>query len=249
MRSVFCVLCLAATVGALRTHTAVQVHNDDVAQDMTDAAVADVMAILRIATRRLLNATNATATNATTTNATTTKAAGVKNVTSDKLSQNVTENLKKEQKTLDALFAHLKQGISHLNSHETSNKAAEKDQVTKLTARVEEDHMKANWTNLTTFDKELLVNRTRMDETSLKFFTRGRSLEHDMYHANLKVNHSLMSRVKMVMDAYAKVLANGKIDPNLAASLKSVATSLPAKALIQVYQAQHRVSQQSNTAI
>lgn len=247
MRSVFCVFCLAATVGALRINTAAL--NDDVEEDTTDACVADVMALLRVATRRLTEASGMLNATANRTNVSTPKIANVsKNTSAHSLTQNVSENLKKQQQVLDSLFAHLKQGISKLNSRETSNKESQKDQVAKLEERVAEDHLKANRTNLTTFERELLVNRTRMDEQSLQFFSRGRALEHNIYHANLKVNHALMSRVKMVMDAYKGFMKSGKLDAHLADSLKGFATGLPSKELIQVYQEDHRQSQKQ-TAI
>jgi len=78
----------------------------------------------------------------------------------------------------------------------------------------------------------MLVNRTRTEEHELKFWTRGRELQHDMFHSNLKLTHGLMSRVKSVMEAYKQVLATGKLDPKLSKALHETSASLP-KALIQ----------------
>jgi len=40
--------------------------------------------------------------------------------------------------------------------------------------------------------------------------------EHSMFHANLKMTHGLMSRVKTVIEAYKEVLAKGHISAKMA---------------------------------
>lgn len=143
------------------------------------------------------------------------------------LTHNSSMNLKKEQDALKKLFAHLKSNIATINKNEDSNKAHVKEVIERLQKRYQQDKDKLNSTNLSAFEHERLVNRTRSEEAELKYWSRSRELQHGMFHANLKMSHGLMSRVKQVMEAYKDVLTKGKLDPKAAQALKSVASSLP----------------------
>jgi len=140
---------------------------------------------------------------------------------------NSSVNLKTEQDALQKLFTHLKSNIASINKNEDSNKAHVKEVIERLQKRYQQDKDRLNSTNLSSFEHERLVNRTRSEEAELKYWSRSRELQHGMFHANLKMSHGLMSRVKQVMEAYKDVLTKGKLDPKVAQALKSVSASLP----------------------
>jgi len=170
--------------------------------------------------------------NATTSNATPSALRGASkssNHSSTMFSANVSTNLKTQQHKLDDLFKHLKLNIANFNKREADSKQDGQEYAKKLQERLEKDHKRLQDASLSAFDHEMLVNRTRMEERELKFWTRGRELQHDMFHSNLKLTHGLMSRVKTVMDAYKQMLTNGKVDPKLT---KALHESLP-KSFIQ----------------
>jgi len=149
-----------------------------------------------------------------------------------KLPGKVASTLKVEQDHLSELFSHLKSNIGDFNKRESENKKDSAKYADRLRARLKIDKKKLANPNLSEFDHEMLVNRTRTEEHELKFWTAGRSLQHDMFHSNLKLTHGLMSRVKTVMDAYKQVMATGKLDTKLTKVLHETAKTLP-KALIQ----------------
>merc|ERR1719324_11726 len=145
------------------------------------------------------------------------------------LSSNVTTNLKSQQVKLDELFKHLKLNIANFNKREAEQKQDGQEYAKRLQERLDKDRKRLQDTSLSAFDHEMLVNRTRMEEKELKFWTRGRELQHDMFHSNLKLTHGLMSRVKSVMEAYKQMLTTGKVDSKLT---KALHESLP-KSFIQ----------------
>lgn len=149
-----------------------------------------------------------------------------------KLPGNLSANLKKQQGTLEKLFSHLKSNIADFNKREADGKKDSQAYAERLKKRLSEDKKKLEDSSLSDFDREMLVNRTRTEEHELKFWTRGRELQHDMFHSNLKLTHGLMSRVKTVMEAYKQVLATGHLDAKLSDILHQTSASLP-KALIQ----------------
>jgi len=149
-----------------------------------------------------------------------------------KLSANFTASLNIQKDNLAKLFSHLKSNIGDFNKREADQKKDASAYADRLKKRLAEDKKKLADTTLSEFDHEMLVNRTRTEEHELKFWTRGRELQHDMFHSNLKLTHGLMSRVQSVMEAYKQVLATGKLDPKLSKALHETSASLP-KALIQ----------------
>lgn len=172
---------------------------------------------------------NATLSNATSSTLRGTSKAVNSTSSMPKFSANVTANLKFQQNKLDALFKHLKLNIASFNKREADQKKDGQEYAERLKVRLDKDRKRLQDASLSAFDHEMLVNRTRMEENELKFWTHGRELQHDMFHSNLKLTHGLMSRVKTVMEAYKQMLTNGKVDPNLTKSLKD---ALP-KAFIQ----------------
>jgi len=145
---------------------------------------------------------------------------------------NLSSTLSTQKLKLGDLFSHLKANIANFNKREAEQKKDTQAYADRLRKRLEQDKKKLANPNLSDFDHEMLVNRTRTEEHELKFWTRGRELQHDMFHSNLKLTHGLMARVKTVMDAYKQVLATGKLDPKLTKVLHETSASLP-KALLQ----------------
>jgi len=190
---------------------------------VAETATARVM----LAARSLEAALNQTA------NATDAKLRGAKGV----LPSNVSAKLKTQQVNLGNLLKHLKSNIAEFNKRESDEKKDAQAYAEKLKKRLDEDHRRLKEDKLSDFDRALLVNRTRTEESELKFWTRGRELQHDMFHSNLKLTHGLMSRVKSVMEAYKQVLAHGKVDAKLLKTLHETSSSMP-KAFIQ---SEHRL--------
>jgi len=151
-----------------------------------------------------------------------------------KLPANISSTLKLQQGKLGDLFNHLKSNIAEFNKREADQKKDSSVFAERLKKRLAEDKRRLNAPNstLSNFDREMLVNRTRTEEHELKFWTTGRSLQHDMFHSNLKLTHGLMSKVKTILEAYKQVAATGKLDPKLAKVLHETSAKLP-KALLQ----------------
>jgi len=149
-----------------------------------------------------------------------------------KLSKNLTVALHTQEGKLQDLFKHLKLNIASFNKRESEAKHSSQKMVEKLQKRLEEDRARLKEKGISAFEHEMLVNRTRTEEHEMKYWSRGRELQHNMFHSNLKLTHGLMSRVKMVMDAYKDVLAKGALDPKVAQALHSTSMLLP-KALLQ----------------
>lgn len=136
------------------------------------------------------------------------------------------------QDMLTDLFAHMKKSIARLNKRETEGKDSNEKIVARLQAKYDQDRKKLNDTTLSAWEHELLVNRTQMDERELKYWETGRDIQHKMFHTNLKLTHSLMSRVKTVMEAYKQALAHGHIDAKVRKALEAATQSMP-KALLE----------------
>jgi hypothetical protein len=139
---------------------------------------------------------------------------------------NRTEMLKAQQSALKGLLAHLKGSITGYNKNEESSKEVSENQIKHSEERVAEDKKKLNQTNLSSYERELLVNRTEMDERMVKYWTRQRQSAHSMFHANLKMSHGLMSKVKNIMGAYEEMLSKGKLSSKVAQEMAAAESSL-----------------------
>eukprot|EP00418_Pyrodinium_bahamense_P074462 CAMPEP_0179101374 /NCGR_PEP_ID=MMETSP0796-20121207/46867_1 /TAXON_ID=73915 /ORGANISM="Pyrodinium bahamense, Strain pbaha01" /LENGTH=276 /DNA_ID=CAMNT_0020799223 /DNA_START=75 /DNA_END=905 /DNA_ORIENTATION=- len=138
-----------------------------------------------------------------------------------------TERLKQQQDVLKNLLSHLKTNIQRYNKDELHGKDEHQRILERLRQRLADDQKALNSSNLSAFQHDILVNRTRAEEASIKYWTRGRALQHDMFHSNLRMAHGLMARVKTVLDAYGQAIQNGKIDSKAAEKLRMVSSSLP----------------------
>jgi len=170
-----------------------------------------------------------------------TKSRDIANANHTELKQNATSKLHEQQAALQNLFAHLKSNIAHLNKREVDGRQENQKVLDRLRQRLESDRARLNSTDLSPFNRELIMNRTQTEERELKYWTTGRSLQHNMFHANLKVTHGLMSRVKTVMQAYEEMLAKGRLDPPLAQALHHAQASLPKVFLELQTQVRHAV--------
>jgi len=139
---------------------------------------------------------------------------------------NRTEMLKAQQSALKGLLAHLKGSITGYNKNEESSKQVSENQIKHSEERVAADKMKLNQTNLSSYERELLVNRTGMDERMVKYWTRQRESAHSMFHSNLKMSHGLMSKVKNIMGAYEEMLSKGKLSSKVAQEMAAAESSL-----------------------
>jgi len=135
--------------------------------------------------------------------------------------------VKEEQDVLNDLFKHLKVNIANFNKQETHDKDKTVEIRKRLEARLAKDKATLAMKNISDFERERLVNSTRMEAHELEYWTRDRDLQHHMFHSNLKMTHGLMSRVKTVMEAYKEAFTKGKINPDL---LKKVHDMGPTKA-------------------
>ncbi|CAK0844000.1 unnamed protein product [Prorocentrum cordatum] len=138
--------------------------------------------------------------------------------------------LKQQQEVLQNLLSHLKSSITKDNKEEEDSKRHNEAVIARLRRRLDSDRARLNWTNLSAWDHEMYANDTKLEERELEYWTRGRELQHGMYHANLKMTHGLMSRVKTVMQAYQEVLAKGHLDPAMSELLHAAAQSIAPRA-------------------
>jgi len=139
---------------------------------------------------------------------------------------NKTSTLKVQEEVLKNLLSHLKSSISKDNKEEEESKKHNQDMIERLKKRLESDRAKMNDTKLSARDRAMYANDTHLEERELQYWTRGRELQHGMYHANLKMTHGLMSRVKTVMQAYEEVLKTGHLDADMSKMLHAAAASI-----------------------
>jgi len=147
------------------------------------------------------------------------------------LVQNVTFTLKQEQSVLEDLMKHLKSNIATYNKEDSEGKKKSEEMVDRFQKKLKKDKAALNQTGLSDFDHARLVNQTRMDELDLKYWSRDRELQHNMFHANLKMAHGLMSHVKNVIAAYKEAFTKGHVDATL---LKKVQNEVVPKAFVQM---------------
>jgi len=175
----------------------------------------------------LLQNATAKSANATAVNSTVVKNGTITAVaTNSTKKMNRTELLKNQQSSLKELMSHLKGSISTFNKAESKGKDDSAREVDEAKARLDEDYRKLNQSNLSAFEFELYTNRTRTDKSMVQYWGRQRESAHSMFHANLKMTHTLMSKVKSVMEAYEEMLSKGKLSKKASQQMKSATESL-----------------------
>mmetsp|Transcript_60059 Transcript_60059/g.173139 ORF Transcript_60059/g.173139 Transcript_60059/m.173139 type:complete len:252 (-) Transcript_60059:32-787(-) len=137
------------------------------------------------------------------------------------------EALMKQHAALQDLLAHLKANIKNINKGEVGGKEVGQKEIEQIKQRLAHEQEQLKNTSISSFQRELLVNRTRSDKHALEYWTRSRELEHGMFHSSLKMTHGLMAKVNAVMKAYEDVLKTGALSPKSASALKTVADRLP----------------------
>jgi len=147
----------------------------------------------------------------------------------------------KQESILETLFKHLKSNIVNLNKQESSAKEVAAKSIQRLQARLKKDKEELQKKGLSSFEHDRLVNKTRTDTFELQYWTRDRSLGHSMFHTNLKMQHTLMSRVHDVIAVCKEAASKGHVDPGLMRKLQSQA--LP-KAFIQMRSTLNHKAQQ-----
>jgi len=125
-----------------------------------------------------------------------------------------------QQSILETLFKHLKSNIVNLNKQEGSSKEVAAKNIQRLQARLKADKAGLQKKDLSQFEHDRLVNRTRTDTFELQYWTRDRSLGHQMFHTNLKLEHGLMSRVHQVIAACKDAALKGHMDPEMLKKLQ-----------------------------
>eukprot|EP00929_Paragymnodinium_shiwhaense_P013911 TRINITY_DN12175_c0_g1_i1.p1 TRINITY_DN12175_c0_g1~~TRINITY_DN12175_c0_g1_i1.p1 ORF type:complete len:855 (+),score=323.88 TRINITY_DN12175_c0_g1_i1:109-2673(+) len=136
------------------------------------------------------------------------------------------EAMQEQSEALKKLMSHLKEEITGFNKFEDKSKSDNTNMVAKVQARVDKDHADLKKANLSSFERELITNRTKTDEHELSYWKRGRAIQHTMFHANLKMTHGLMSKVKDVMAAYDEMLTKGKLSSKVADGLKRAGAAI-----------------------
>eukprot|EP00747_Dinoflagellata_sp_TGD_P184289 gnl/TRDRNA2_/TRDRNA2_39792_c0_seq1.p2 gnl/TRDRNA2_/TRDRNA2_39792_c0~~gnl/TRDRNA2_/TRDRNA2_39792_c0_seq1.p2 ORF type:complete len:282 (-),score=75.10 gnl/TRDRNA2_/TRDRNA2_39792_c0_seq1:18-863(-) len=193
----------------------------------SDAELAKAATALGHAVRVLEEVANATAVHNAKGNASETKAKPQLMKVSQKA------NLEKEKKVLEGLFTHLKSNIADFNKNEKKGKSDNTAMLTSLKKRLAADQEKLKSKSLSQFQHEALLNRTRMEQKEIQYWSTGREIQHNMFHAHLKMTHGLMERVKSVLDAYNDMLTKGKLDAKTKEAIKMASESLP-KAFIEM---------------
>eukprot|EP00746_Dinoflagellata_sp_MGD_P163807 gnl/MRDRNA2_/MRDRNA2_92042_c1_seq1.p1 gnl/MRDRNA2_/MRDRNA2_92042_c1~~gnl/MRDRNA2_/MRDRNA2_92042_c1_seq1.p1 ORF type:complete len:340 (+),score=76.80 gnl/MRDRNA2_/MRDRNA2_92042_c1_seq1:94-1113(+) len=136
-----------------------------------------------------------------------------------------------QQTILENLFKHLKSNIVNLNKQEGSSKEVASKNIQRLQARMKADKAELQKKGLSQFEHDRLVNRTRTDTFELQYWTRDRSLGHQMFHTNLKLEHGLMARVHEVIAACKDAASKGHMDP---AMLKKLQGETVPKAFVEM---------------
>lgn len=166
------------------------------------------------------------------------------NASSKKVVQNVTFVLKQEQSVLEDLMKHLKSNIATYNKEDSEGKKKSEEMVDKFEKKLKKDKEELAKKGLSDFDHARLVNQTRMDEEDLKYWSRDRELQHNMFHVNLKMAHGLMSHVKNVLAAYHEASTKGHVDAGL---LKKVEAEVVTKTFLQMREDLKQNSEQYKT--
>jgi len=150
---------------------------------------------------------------------------------SDLKVKKVKQVAQKQEAILETLFKHLKSNIVNLNKQESSAKEVAAKSIQRLQARLKADKAELQKKGLSAFEHERLVNRTRTDTFELQYWTRDRSLGHQMFHTNLKLQHGLMSRVHEVIAACKEAASKGRVDPEV---MKKLHTQALPKAFVEM---------------
>jgi hypothetical protein len=137
---------------------------------------------------------------------------------------NRTEKLQTELGNLQNLFSHLKSRIGTLNKDEHNGHDEDDKMIQEQEDMIHKAQVELNWTNLTKWQRQIRVNRTKGAQAELVYWKRHRELSHGSFHANLKMSHGLMDKVHQTMNLFHKLLEGKKIDTK---DLEAIRRGLP----------------------
>lgn len=113
---------------------------------------------------------------------------------------------------LRRVYERLKAGIVRGNKHSAEEKQLAEEKIAKMKAKVLEDEKKLNSTKLSDFERALLKNNTRIDRAELVFWKSHIEHAHGAFHAQLKLSHGMMERIKGVTDMVEQAMKGKKVD-------------------------------------
>lgn len=137
---------------------------------------------------------------------------------------NRTEKLQTELGNLQNLFSHLKSRIGTLNKHEHNGHDEDDKMIQEQEDMIHKAQVELNWTNLTKWQRQIRVNRTKGAQAELVYWKRHRELSHGSFHANLKMSHGLMDKVQQTMKMFHQLLAGKKVEMK---DLETIRRGLP----------------------
>jgi len=137
---------------------------------------------------------------------------------------NKTEKLQTELGNLQNLFSHLKSRIGTLNKDEHEGRDVDDKMIKEQEDMIHKAQIELNWTNLTKWQRQIRVNRTKGAQAELVYWKRHRELSHGSFHANLKMSHGLMDKVQGIMKMFHKVLEGKKVENK---DLEAIKRGLP----------------------
>lgn len=104
---------------------------------------------------------------------------------------------------LKAMYADGKERIVQLNAREQKYKKQFEERETEHKAHMARIEGKKNSTHLSA---DFLKNETKEEDRIFSYWQRVRSRQHRQYHTSLKIQHSMMDKVKKMVDMYEKTI-------------------------------------------
>jgi len=134
---------------------------------------------------------------------------------------------------LKGLYEESKSRISEQNAREEKSKkwfATKEAEHKKKLAKIQGQRA---WHNKTMGD-EFQANATRDENRYFNYWERTRERQHRQFHTNLKIQHAMMSKVKMMIGMYEKTLSGKTPDQEQAKKqLGQLTGAMPEVVLLQ----------------
>mmetsp|Transcript_119670 Transcript_119670/g.223677 ORF Transcript_119670/g.223677 Transcript_119670/m.223677 type:complete len:324 (+) Transcript_119670:78-1049(+) len=137
---------------------------------------------------------------------------------------------------LKGLYDDSKERIAQQNVREEKSKKwfanKEVEHKNKL-AKIEAKHKNH------TLSDEFYTNETRDENHYFSYWARCRERQHRQFHTNLKIQHSMMQKVKVMIDMYEKTISGTADADKIKRQLQVVSGGVPEVVLIEVQQFCH----------
>mmetsp|Transcript_71327 Transcript_71327/g.136037 ORF Transcript_71327/g.136037 Transcript_71327/m.136037 type:complete len:317 (-) Transcript_71327:232-1182(-) len=137
---------------------------------------------------------------------------------------------------LKGLYDDSKERIAQQNVREEKSKKwfanKEVEHKNKL-AKIEAKHKNH------TLSDEFYTNETRDENHYFSYWARCRERQHRQFHTNLKIQHSMMQKVKVMIDMYQKTISGTADADKIKRQLQVVSGGVPEVVLIEVQQFCH----------